>query len=310
MDLQVNARSRRQTTLFGVVALSVSCTFDLGPLRSEPQVETSDLTFEGGASSTGAVAEESSTGDAQDASTDGGETGHGGEPGECCEPGDGVGCHDTAIERCVCELDPHCCDSVWDELCVEEVTIFGCGECSEPYGTGPRACCSPTSGPGCEDDAIAACVCAENPYCCHVAWDDKCVNAVESLGCGQCEAGPPLDADCCVAQASPSCVDPEISACVCAHDPYCCEETWDEVCVANVDTHGCGACEVSTYGAPGDCCALQEGPGCGDPAAERCVCAFDAFCCQVAWDQLCIDGVIAQCGGCEDDDSDDDRPGP
>ena len=49
--------------------------------------------------------------------------------------------------------------------------------------------------------------------------------------------------DCCVPSSTPGCDDPEIEACVCALDPFCCAVAWDELCVEEVETFGCGSCE-------------------------------------------------------------------
>lgn len=48
---------------------------------------------------------------------------------DCCEVGVVPGCIDPAVEACVCELDPFCCDTLWDETCVAEVEALSCGTC-------------------------------------------------------------------------------------------------------------------------------------------------------------------------------------
>jgi Bacterial pre-peptidase C-terminal domain len=48
--------------------------------------------------------------------------------------------------------------------------------------------------------------------------------------------------DCCVAGDGPGCDDPTIEACVCGADPFCCDQEWDAMCVAGVETHACGTC--------------------------------------------------------------------
>jgi len=47
--------------------------------------------------------------------------------------------------------------------------------------------------------------------------------------------------DCCEA-GGPGCDDPVVESCVCAQDPYCCDTAWDEQCVSEVDSFGCGNC--------------------------------------------------------------------
>ncbi|MCK4660947.1 MAG: hypothetical protein KAV82_15610, partial [Phycisphaerae bacterium] len=48
---------------------------------------------------------------------------------DCCETGHGAGCSDPAIEDCVCQSDRYCCETEWDDTCVDEVTSLGCGTC-------------------------------------------------------------------------------------------------------------------------------------------------------------------------------------
>lgn len=45
------------------------------------------------------------------------------------------------------------------------------------------------------------------------------------------------------------------------------------------------------------CCAPSGAPGCEDAALEACVCAADPYCCDVAWDGLCVQEVGDLCGG-------------
>jgi hypothetical protein len=49
--------------------------------------------------------------------------------GQCCMPTGGPGCGDPTIEQCLCAIDDYCCTTDWDDQCVAEVTIFGCGIC-------------------------------------------------------------------------------------------------------------------------------------------------------------------------------------
>lgn len=59
-----------------------------------------------------------------------------------------------------------------------------------PPGDAPEVegCCVAHSGAGCEDDAVEACVCAEDDYCCEGSWDQGCVNVVIDRACGSCSA--------------------------------------------------------------------------------------------------------------------------
>lgn len=70
---------------------------------------------------------------------------------------------------------------------------------------------------------------------------------------------------------------------------------------------GCGGvcgtcCENQTceaggcVGGPG--CQVASAPTCGGCLCEDCVCDMDPYCCQVVWDDLCVDECLDQCGGC------------
>jgi hypothetical protein len=65
------------------------------------------------------------------------------------------------------------------------VLLQGC-DCD---ATPPTHDCCETGGPGCDDPAVQACVCAIDPFCCTTAWDEQCVAEVDSFGCGTCGGG-------------------------------------------------------------------------------------------------------------------------
>jgi hypothetical protein len=196
------------------------------------------------------------------------------------------------------------------------------------------SCCHGNGTPGCEDATIEACVCAQDSFCCENVWDDLCAALVDDMGCGACggvdEPGPttgdadepststgtgtsgggddggdggamPNGGDCCEANGSAGCEDAAVESCVCASDAYCCTNEWDDICVGGVDELGCGTCIEGDDGppGPGDCCEAKAGPGCSEPAIEACVCAQDPYCCNTAWDALCVGEVESfGCGTC------------
>lgn len=92
----------------------------------------------------------------------------------------------------LCAHDPYCCAVEWDATCVGEVASI-CGQsCTAPAPTqpapGPSACAHPLCQAGgalaAPCDPCATSVCAQDPYCCAVAWDATCVGEVGSI-CGQ-----------------------------------------------------------------------------------------------------------------------------
>ena len=93
-------------------------------------------------------------------------------------------------------------------------------------------------------DPCVSQICAQDPFCCEVAWDFTCRSEVTSI-CGNtcpalpchdpCETGGPMPSDC----------DPCVSQ-ICAQDPFCCEVEWDASCVSEV-TSICGnTCPAGT----------------------------------------------------------------
>jgi hypothetical protein len=115
--------------------------------------------------------------------------------GPCCETHPETGCEVQSVSECVCNYLPECCDDAWRDVCVGAVDGFGCGVC--PHGTettsttglppdNSEACCTTHASTGCEYPAIADCVCTSYPGCCADGWDQTCVDAVDTLGCGVC----------------------------------------------------------------------------------------------------------------------------
>ncbi len=131
----------------------------------------------------------------------GAETGEGGRDdgrapppvndGDCCEVAMGIGCADDGVEACVCAVDPYCCETAWDELCVNHVEDALCGGCT----FGPSStdfgidCCEPSDMPGCPDETASECVCDADAFCCLVEWDQVCIDTGIALGCLSCGGG-------------------------------------------------------------------------------------------------------------------------
>lgn len=146
---------------------------------------------------------------------------------DCCTTGS-PGCTDVVCCETVCTDDPFCCDSLWDELCVGAATRL-CEDLCLPCPDSDHDCCTPGS-PGCTDPACCSTVCAADPFCCDVFWDDICVNSAEKLcaiACGPC---PPSDHGC-FTTGGPGCNNVACCNLVCGVDPFCCQSTWDIFCV-------------------------------------------------------------------------------
>jgi hypothetical protein len=216
-------------------------------------------------------------------------------PEACCTAStDGdKGCNDGAVQDCLCIADPWCCDIEWDATCVKRAAAEKCTECVAADGTG--GCCRTREVPGCGNDTKERCVCDVDPFCCDVAWDAICVNTASELGCANCSERSP-DNDCCEASNKRGCEDGAVQECVCQQDPFCCTVGWDAQCAAHVLDFDCGVCAERNNG---ECCDVARAgrAGCGDPAVEACVCAEDAYCCDIHWDSYCVEEVgIYDCG--------------
>jgi len=57
----------------------------------------------------------------------------------------------------------------------------------------------------------------------------------------------PSSGDCCVTDNTPGCNVQAIQDCVCAADPFCCNNEWDQLCVNQVESLGCGSCSTATF---------------------------------------------------------------
>ena len=100
---------------------------------------------------------------------------------------------DDCVDQ-ICNVDPYCCATYWDSICVGEVlSVCDQAYCPASQGscahsicaTGPKlsaSCDAPPISPSC-----TAAICNVDPYCCGTYWDSICVGEVDSvcgLGCG------------------------------------------------------------------------------------------------------------------------------
>jgi hypothetical protein len=102
----------------------------------------------------------------------------------------------------------------------------------------------------------------------------------------KCETGRRLQgtSDACVAQ-------------ICAADSFCCNNSFDSICVGEVTSICGGQCT----GCTANICTVQTVPignGCDGKCSKQ-ICAVDPFCCQNSWDSFCVSEVTSVCGlGC------------
>ena len=98
--------------------------------------------------------------------------------------------------------------------------------------------------------------------------------------------------NCCETSPLAGCTIPEVEACICDIDSWCCEVDFDDVCLEISFME----CAVSCPLGEGDCCEAAETPGCDDQDIQDCVCSADSFCCTDAYDPYCAELAMAACG--------------
>jgi len=180
----------------------------------------------------------------------------------------------------VCAQNGQCCTDTWGEECVGAVEAIcglecGGGSCgdgvcddeSESCETCPVDCgeCGTCEHDLCESggpldpscDECVANVCDFDSFCCEVEWDSICVGEAEEI-CGlDCGGGPPAECGNGTCEVGEDCV-------FCPEDCGQCEECPHDVCVeGSALPFGCNACTPN-------------------------VCKVDSFCCEVAWDSICV----------------------
>ena len=252
----------------------------------------------------------------------------------CCEPG-GPGCDDGSIETCVCDVDPFCCESAWDQVCVDLVDSRGCGSCGPicesiyaiDFGTSyvPGGVC------GLFDEHVASCL-GVGPFlsvsgsCAGLGdaalrfaggfpWsgiETTCVDLTEAsraefrfqVGTAPGVPGPVLEA---LVDDGPSI---EIGRVVVDASGACRSAVFDlEPILGQVvrfrlssgssvaDATRVDDLQIVIDPAHGPC---EVGlPGTDSSTVDACVCAVDTFCCETDWDELCVTMATLLCdAGC------------
>ncbi len=220
----------------------------------------------------------------------------GGVDESCFTPHPGSSCNNGVVCEAVCAILPNCCQTGWDQSCVD-LAIFLTNECGKP-ATG--SCLVPHENPNCRDVTCCERVCSVDPRCCETTWDATCVEFAERF-CFTC--GNPQAGSCCHTHDGPYCDDRACCEAVCLIDPFCCDQQWDRPCadlatapdsVCNLPKCRCGN-NTPIPGQNLSCRAVHITPGCNDFACCDEVCSIDPFCCAVSWDFTCVQGAVAEC---------------
>lgn len=213
-----------------------------------------------------------------------------------CEVSQAPTSNDPTVTACVCEGagaegdftgDSYCCDFSWDSVCVQEAQDY-CGvncNCEELAAeSSPVLACETDEDCGwCnpENPCDGAWTCQENTCVqqdkveCDASGDTECMQNVcnpESLHCemvevlSACDDEDPCTQDSCSAEG------------LCLHEA------------------GCGT---------NNPCATSDFPQSKDETINACVCEGvgasegfegDSYCCENAWDSLCVDEAASFCG--------------
>lgn len=229
--------------------------------------------------------------------------------GDACLPHDGQACKNKPCCEAVCAADPYCCETEWDGNCTDEARTFSICGCTYECGDAcAGSCCRAHAGNSCDDADCCKLICGQDQYCCEVEWDSVCASMARSQCTGVNDACPvpPCGSDllpsCCVPGLLPNCSDQGCCNAVCAVDPFCCQIQWDVACAqeaASPQFNGPCNCETEGCGDPGagSCLVSHSTPFCSDAGCCQTVCAFDASCCTVAWDDNCVAVAEFFCGG-------------
>ncbi len=113
-----------------------------------------------------------------------------------------------------------------DGLCNGDEHCLSCPQdCPAPQTCPAFDGCTAWQYPTCAGCACETCVCAIDPTCCTVQWDEGCAGLCGTQ-CGSPCAPPPG----CEPTGGPGCGGCACEVCVCAVDAYCCTDAWDALC--------------------------------------------------------------------------------
>jgi hypothetical protein len=204
--------------------------------------------------------------------------------GSCFEAHSSPSCANGDCCAIVCAIDPFCCNSQWDSICVNGANV-NCPTCGDPE-TG--SCYVGKEDPYCNNGACCQTVCALDPFCCNQQWDSICAaTAIQACpGCGNPTAGT-----CYSAHATPFCEDQTCCQTICASDPFCCNTEWDFICAGSA-VNSCAGCGNPTGAS---CLEVHATPYCQDATCCNTVCDLDSFCCSAQWDAICVNSALANC---------------
>jgi hypothetical protein len=191
-----------------------------------------------------------------------------------------------------CCFDDGTCDDIPPLVCAivggNPTDWWGGGSCFVA-GTCPQpgACCLPSGQ--CVDGAEADgedCTALGGVYS---GANTSCAQVICPFP--QCPSG----GGCFTMHGGVGCSDTSCCNIVCNSDSFCCTTEWDALCL-DAATALCNTPGVCGVPSAGSCAIFNGTPGCSDIACCSAVCAIDRFCCDVEWDQVCVEQATLSCG--------------
>lgn len=272
-------------------------------------------------------------------------------PGDACPDADhdcytsgGPGCTDAACCDTVCALDPFCCDTAWDGLCVAGALDLcgtpGCSFVCDGVATPEGEPCGRSINDGCDGDGTGFTTIACGETICANAWSltrtfDSDWYALELATASEVSislAGAlPMQLDFAETGGIPDCARSQ-GLTLLLVQPYCgsvstvvCLQPgthWFRATPLGGSQFACGTADNAYQIAitcvedcpPPGCstadhdCLTPGSPGCTDLVCCDIVCTIDVFCCEAEWDALCVKQALDFCYGMsapENDECDD-----
>ncbi|MDG2020618.1 MAG: hypothetical protein P8J59_01565 [Phycisphaerales bacterium] len=245
------------------------------------------------------------------------------DSGPCDEANGSASCEDEECCNAVCEIDPTCCDQVWDLVCVALTANICGGPCTLSPESGDQAeiesCQSETNDPC--NGGMAETISDGRRFTgtFRNAGDTDVFSidlaAFDLDGDGQVRVRISMGASSASLDLRPAgCDEPSLLSL----DSAGCQATSGVLCVPAVQSElilapigpssGCAdpvyaaTIEVIDYCGdacenPIDCLTPHQTPGCNDPECCSLVCQADPLCCDWTWDSFCTVSASEICGG-------------
>jgi len=96
--------------------------------------------------------------------------------GACTDPQAEAGCSNVECCNAVCQADPFCCITEWDQSCVDRSGLI-CTACGRDQGD----CFTAHAQPGCNSISCCGKVCSDDDFCCDTEWDATCAQNAAAL---------------------------------------------------------------------------------------------------------------------------------